>query len=369
MTFHKKKREFLRDIFEDRVLNFIEADRNDRHRPKKYLKSYIAEYADVFEKPRPDGRYLFHRQAEEVENAEILKFILELTNIGINSKDELKGRTALHYAASVPGNVEVVRFLISKRILVQTKDSEGQTALHIAASAGHVELVEELLKADVDVNATRNDGCTALMLATERVSAKHSTSDDDDEGARKIIEQNATDIVRMLVKHNADVNVALEDGWTALHSAALYNAQDIVRILVGSTVVIRQLADNRRTPLHIASEANCQEALQELIKYKQGLNVGDEHQWTVLHMEAMSGNETTVKQLLRCGADQHKTDTDGWTPLESAVFYGDKETIMVLLRGATKEELNRADNMAGKCEKTEARKLITEEKKNRARRS
>ena len=357
---YNKPQEFRRDIFESNVEEFQFADdQSERERYLRKIKWDIKNFSDEFENPRKfDGRYLFHRLAEEVGRLEIVKLILKFTNVDINCKDIHESKTALHYASAVADNFEVVKFLIEKGAKANIKDKAGQAPLHIAAAGGHLEIVNELLKAGAQVDATRNDGWNALLLATNLLASKPK----DNLTVTSTIEVAATNVVRALVKSNANVNMALEDGTTALHLAALFDAPDIIRILTEKSVEVTQLHDNLRTALHLASEECCERSLEQLIAYKQGLNLGDLHKWTVLHMEAMSGNEKSVRKLLNCKADQHKQDGDGWTPLDSAVFFGDERTIQALLSAALTKEVKHALDVAKDCEKSEAVMLMLKAK-------
>jgi ankyrin repeat protein len=80
-------------------------------------------------------------------------------------------RTPLHWAAS-SGSLDIVRFLIDKKAEVDFVDNSGWTPLHIAGdhtytfapfllkscpvSAGHDEIVQELVGAGADVNKYRS---------------------------------------------------------------------------------------------------------------------------------------------------------------------------------------------------------------------
>ncbi|KAG6850109.1 hypothetical protein H0H93_001030 [Arthromyces matolae] len=87
----------------------------------------------------------------------------------VNSLD-LDERTPLHWAAS-SGAIEIVRFLIDQKVEVDKPDISGWSPLHIAGcypcestwftcakllldtvSAGHEEVVKELVGAGADVN-------------------------------------------------------------------------------------------------------------------------------------------------------------------------------------------------------------------------
>jgi 26S proteasome non-ATPase regulatory subunit 10 len=93
----------------------------------------------------------------------------------INIKDE---RTALHWAAS-SGAADVARYLLDLKADVDKADGTGWTALHMAgerslfdchpvfklwnlASAGHEEIVKELIGAGAEVNRQNDKGLTPL---------------------------------------------------------------------------------------------------------------------------------------------------------------------------------------------------------------
>ncbi|KAF8135130.1 ankyrin repeat-containing domain protein, partial [Boletus edulis] len=60
------------------------------------------------------------------------------------------------------GATEVVRYLIDQGTDVTKVDGIGWAALHIAASAGHEEIVHELIGAGADVNQRNDKGITPL---------------------------------------------------------------------------------------------------------------------------------------------------------------------------------------------------------------
>lgn len=108
-------------------------------------------------------------------------------------KCDLDGMTALHYAekkgdpaivalitdymqscqlelfhATKRGDVKQIRAALEKVNNVEIRDDRGKTPLLLAAAEGQLEAVKFLLDAKVRVNAAREDGRTALMVATEQ---------------------------------------------------------------------------------------------------------------------------------------------------------------------------------------------------------
>uniref|UniRef100_A0A0K0D1X9 Neurogenic locus Notch protein n=1 Tax=Angiostrongylus cantonensis TaxID=6313 RepID=A0A0K0D1X9_ANGCA len=73
--------------------------------------------------------------------------------LGADPALSYNGRTALHYAAQV-NNVQMIEFLISKDANKDAQDLEDRTPLFLAASHGHVEAVQALVKAGASLEIT-----------------------------------------------------------------------------------------------------------------------------------------------------------------------------------------------------------------------
>lgn len=93
-------------------------------------------------------------------------------------------------------------------------DRGGQTALHVVAPYGPIEMVKVLLEAGADVNAKDIQGMTPLMMAV--------ASDYQD-----------PEIVRMLLARGADRTIKSRDGLTALDYARRLGAADGIHLLGG----------------------------------------------------------------------------------------------------------------------------------------
>ena len=64
----------------------------------------------------------------------------------VNVKDESTGQTAMHLAASA-GNYEMVDALLNRGASVDIEDQEGHLPVHKAVLSGHFDMVRELFEA------------------------------------------------------------------------------------------------------------------------------------------------------------------------------------------------------------------------------
>lgn len=101
-----------------------------------------------------------------------IKFLDTLTVLVENGLDinegNNKAQTALHMAASSPGNVELLRALLVHGARINQPDSGQQTALHKAVLHGSAEEVAVLLQRDADPNYVDNVGYSPIHLAVKR---------------------------------------------------------------------------------------------------------------------------------------------------------------------------------------------------------
>lgn len=121
----------------------------------------------------------------------------------LRSSKELDGKTPLHAAAS-EGQLDVVRYLLSLGLDVNASDKDGWTSLHCAASRGHFAVCEALLAKSADVRCLTNQGTTVLHYAVR------TTLND----AFLFLS-----VLQTLLERKADVDACNQYGETPLHQA------------------------------------------------------------------------------------------------------------------------------------------------------
>lgn len=132
----------------------------------------------------------------------------------VNMKNEYGG-TAL--MAAVSGRrKEVAELLIEHKADVNAKDDHVQTALMFAADDGYKEVAELLIKHGADVNAKDEYGKTVLMFAA---AARNKMFVAPQTALMSYVSKEYTGIVESLVARGADVNATDNNGGTALKIA------------------------------------------------------------------------------------------------------------------------------------------------------
>jgi ankyrin repeat protein len=77
--------------------------------------------------------------ASELGDDKLAKVLLK-AGANPETKDSRQQRTRLHYSAE-KGNTTLVRDLLQSKAYINAQDSDGITALHLAAKLGHTEIV------------------------------------------------------------------------------------------------------------------------------------------------------------------------------------------------------------------------------------
>jgi len=137
----------------------------------------------------------------EILKANLKRYVLYLDLLysgDVNLADN-RGWIPLMYATK-EGDLKTLQTLIDKGASVNRAENKGWTPLMFAAERGYLPAVQALLSApDIDINAQKPDGLTALSIA-----AIH----DKDHA------------VKVLIDHGAEVNARTHDGRTLLGAVA-----------------------------------------------------------------------------------------------------------------------------------------------------
>ncbi|XP_055375005.1 poly [ADP-ribose] polymerase tankyrase [Condylostylus longicornis] len=316
--------------------------------------------------------YKGHGVLDACRQADISKLKKYLTSETVNFIHPYSGDTPLHAVAMsvYPKRKQILEILIRKGALLNEKNKDFLTSLHIAADNSHYDIMDILLKNGAKVNALDGLGQTALhrcarddniqacrlllsysidtsIVSLQNLTAAQLASDnvlkilknppDTDVVECQLLEAAKAgdlDTVRRIVIANSHtVNCRDLDGRhsTPLHFAAGYNRVPVVEFLLEHGAEVHAADKGGLVPLHNACSYGHFEVTELLVKHGANVNVADLWKFTPLHEAAAKGKFEIVKLLLKHGADPSKKNRDGATPLD-LVREGDQD-VADLLRG------------------------------------
>lgn len=176
-----------------------------------------------------------------------------LQNIDVNSVDS-NGHTALHVAAN-RGSVKSIQFLLSMGGDPDIVDSNGRGPLHLAAAEGHVEAADLLLKTTAFAkSAVTKVGQTAFDLAAEKGHSDLYDSLHLSDVLHRAARVNDVRAMKRCIAEGAKVNGRDQNGWTPLHRAAFKGGIEGVKVLLSHGAKVDVVDDCGYTPLQRAAE-------------------------------------------------------------------------------------------------------------------
>ncbi|KAF0301869.1 Protein TANC1 [Amphibalanus amphitrite] len=236
------------------------------------------------------------------------------------------GRCALVHAA-VAGHLSVIEYLLWCDWAAGGGDGltmaeAAQQALVAAAGNGHIQIAEYLL----DMEEVSVDACDSLHGETALTMAAGA-------GHKAMVE--------MLLRRGATVGASNSQGAPPLLGAVREGHWDICVVLLGQGALLEQTDDAGRTPLIVAAGEGHMGVLDLLLSKGASLSRCDREGLSALSWACLKGQARVVRTLLDSGADIQQVDSTGRTPLDLAAFFGDADVVSLLLdRGAVLEHVD-----------------------------
>lgn len=190
-------------------------------------------------------------------------------------------------------NTEVVKWLLDAGADPNATGGKYYTALQAACYAGHLEIVDVLLKRGADLHASYDE-------------AEYPWFKQDALG--KAIDSGHTVIVKRLLEKGADPNgCSAKSKVSALHRAAKTNA-DIVRLLIDAGAAVDALDQRDDTPIGQAVCEDKREIVELLLQRGADVNIRRLRTQSLLELSVPYKSLEITTALVQAGADIESID-------------------------------------------------------------
>ena len=237
--------------------------------------------------------------------------------------------------AAETGNRERVQRLIDEGVSVEQTDQRAssrlQTPLMRASASAHTEVVMTLLEAGANVNARSTDG-TPLKPGEKMLLYHTSAEDTEAEGIalgwtalHLAARADAVEVLDLLLSAGADIEAETLFKARPIHTAVDAKALAALRRLLAAGADVNARGFGKATALHDAALWGKEKLIETLVEAEQiklDLKDGDGH--TALMLAIDHGQRGCVRLLLDAGASVEVKDRDGKTAADHAQDAGGK---------------------------------------------
>jgi len=260
-------------------------------------------------------------------DVEAVRALLAGHEIGLESTCD-GSKTALRYAAELPGAEPLIRFLTLAGANTEARDSaQDLTPLGAAIYWEQIDNVRALLDAGASVSAKDKHGNATLLLATLPTLRSHEAP----RRANPII-------VESLLNHGSDPSASNDVGFTPFRVALEDGRFDLVAMM-----------RRRRPELTVSgtagafgyARAGSLAQFKRLFNPEIGLRAVDHKGCTMLHAACETGNTPVVTFLASKAANLMAMDPEGQTPLIVAANFNRAKAITALCRAGV--DVNQKD--------------------------
>ncbi|CAN0094282.1 unnamed protein product [Scytosiphon promiscuus] len=257
------------------------------------------------------------------------------------------GNSPLDLAAGA-GYVGIVSDLLLKGACLDTKKNPtNSTPLHLAAGGGHALCVSRLLLSGADMDSLDDLGSTPIALAARNnhlavvekllfAGADTILADDDGFSPLEIAARRGNVAVLKFFLESGGGSISADgEGYTPLHCAAMADGRDgdnsgAIRVLLEAGADVDARTSEGKRPLHYATRGAFESTgpIEALLQEGAEVDARDDTGLTPLHEACCSSDAAAVELLLRWGADETLKHNNGFT-VEDFVGHWEGQALVV----------------------------------------
>jgi len=314
-----KKNSYIMDVMTSVALHLLDLS------PKTHLDQKL-----------PDGNRLLNLAIISM-NDQVVKKLLEF-NVNLEERDNTSDSRSPLELLCIYGtaNIEILRDFIHKSKDISDLDTHGMSLLHLASDNDHLNIVQELLDAGIDVNILSGQNLTPLTLAAARGRIK---------------------IVELLLKHDSKIEPGTS--WyliDCVSNVTIYKLLEKKGVfdwtetwpLVFFTHFVPWFSTNKPanapgkwvsilihniTPLHHFAFTGRLGVFRYFIDHSPNININQQASQglTALFFAVLNHKREMAGFLISLGAKTDSTFGPGWSLLHLAAYLGNSSMVDVLL--------------------------------------
>jgi len=241
---------------------------------------------------------------------------LLITKDTVNQRDS-SGNTMLHAAVINRAKPEQIGRILDRRALVDSRNRDGDTALHIAVRTNQRENGEYLIARGANIFSLNSAGENPLSLALK------------------------TDVIREWLINSTTITLKDGLGNNMLHYAAEWGLNNAISIIIKSGIPVDTQNATGQTPLFLATKSDSPSTLKIFIDNNANLNIRDNQGNSALHAAVRWNAVNSISYLISSGMDINANSLNGNTPLHDAIILNLPEIETLLIsKGANLESRN-----------------------------
>lgn len=290
-------------------------------------------------------------RALESPSIDMLKTLITPKNVLSKDSD---GQTPLHIAIIKDSPFEYIQYLIDSGADVNARNKNGDSVLYLAVKKNKKDVGDLLLSRNADIFATNTENNSPLRIALTEggevqdwLITSRTLNIVDGSGNTPLhyaAEWNLKDALSSLIQKGANVNAVNSNGESALFSAVKADSPEIIQLLVENGIITDTRSNLTRdhlgnTPLHYAVKWNSLNAAQSIISLGFDVNSQNLSGKTALSDSARSGKIEMTQLLIQFGANVNSADISGKTALIDSIQSGNEEMISLLLQNGANPQI------------------------------